>query len=434
MISPLSAADLDANPAFAKTWQYITTEILERDASSKKTNEARRRYEGLNPLVISRADGNEEDSKEDGLEESLDDAEENTKKKKDLEEQLHAFRVKRFKMDILCEVLADLPYHFEVQGRSQSQDDNRGPEQSMPAEEMERDSSTHADADFKTQQQHHQSLPALRDLLLLIPAYLDATRTRTLDKIENFPPEPLVSGHSLSLGVEEQSLLSHDIEQFKTNIPTIAALMSSRFIELEKSLCAIARVAIEDGDEDVHKHLQPQPQSLTAILTPQISCLSNLRDTVLPSHLTQLTNTVQTLLTLQRVLLRVQIQHLEAHKHGAISRLNLARATFLSTVASTMDLKVRVMLLEARRDLESSAEAQERRAWIKRKTKTLEGEEEKLDGRKAELEVVLGEYETTDPTPELGMSVMRKLGTKYREVEGEMEAVKGDIRRLEARI
>ncbi|KAK5240415.1 hypothetical protein LTS06_012464, partial [Exophiala xenobiotica] len=52
MVIPfLPEATLDAHPAFARLWTYITTEVLEDDASRKSVNQEEERVEGWRARV-----------------------------------------------------------------------------------------------------------------------------------------------------------------------------------------------------------------------------------------------------------------------------------------------------------------------------------------------------------------------------------------------
>ncbi|KAK5240480.1 hypothetical protein LTS06_012437, partial [Exophiala xenobiotica] len=52
MVIPfLPEATLDAHPAFARLWTYITTEVLEDDASRKSVNQEKERVEGWRARV-----------------------------------------------------------------------------------------------------------------------------------------------------------------------------------------------------------------------------------------------------------------------------------------------------------------------------------------------------------------------------------------------
>ncbi|EXJ69519.1 uncharacterized protein A1O5_07555 [Cladophialophora psammophila CBS 110553] len=282
---------------------------------------------------------------------------------------------------------------------------------------------------------------SLRELVRVIAAYLHLR----LDGLGT----PLSNGVSArrtgvgKQGEDDEDLLYEDIQRFMANIRPIADALSSRLSELESSLCVLSDIALENGDGDEHDHgdevqakvkstqghLRASPNLHESIQT-QLSRLSDLRDTLIPTSLTTLTTTLQHLLTLQRQLLQLQIQHLETSKHGVLSRYTMAKIAFLDTVAQAMALKVRVLVLEARKEVEFSPQAEGRKALIREKMTDAEKEEGELDDRISLLEGVLREYEAVDP----GVGAMGKLGGRYREIEQEMQRVGEDIEILEARV
>jgi hypothetical protein len=125
MVIPfLPEATLDAHPAFARLWTYITTEVLEDDASRKSVNQEKERVEGWRARVdtarrdLAAAARKPED--DDGYalhgEHSPEDEErvrgpgkgtvkEEDKEKLSFEEALNKARVETMRMEILRDVL-----------------------------------------------------------------------------------------------------------------------------------------------------------------------------------------------------------------------------------------------------------------------------------------------------------------------------------------
>jgi hypothetical protein len=251
----------------------------------------------------------------------------------------------------------------------------------------------------------------LRDLVLIISAYLDHT---TPDS---------------SVGVREEDPLAEDIDLFRANILHIARAVSSRVTTLESSLCALSDLALQ-SDVDSRRE---SSSSLSSSLQVQVEKLNTVRTAALPSSLARLASTLHSLLSLQRTLLHLQITHLESSKHGVLSRYNGARVAFLSTVAQTMALKTQVLVLEARREVDMAPETEEKKRLARTRFQQMEDEEREMDGRLRVLEGVVGEYEELDPGGKgaAGVEVMTKLGRRYAEIEAEMETVKSDIEMLE---
>ncbi|KIW93513.1 uncharacterized protein Z519_06118 [Cladophialophora bantiana CBS 173.52] len=289
---------------------------------------------------------------------------------------------------------------------------------------------------------HYSYLPSsLRELVRVIAAYLHVR----LDGLGT-PVSNEVSARRKGegkQGEDDEDLLYEDIQRFRANIRPIADALSSRLSELESSLCVLSDIALGHGDGDEHDdgdevqtkirstqgHLRASPNLHESIQT-QLSRLSDLRNTLIPTSLTTLTTTLQHLLTLQRQLLQLQIQHLETSKHGVLSRYTMSKIAFLDTVAQAMALKVQVLVLEARKEVEFSPQAERRKAMTREKMIEAEKEEGELDDRISLLEGVLREYEAVDP----GLGAMGKLGGRYREIEQEIQGVKEDIEILEARV
>ncbi|KIW62344.1 hypothetical protein PV04_10525 [Phialophora macrospora] len=446
MIPVIPAQDLEAYPSFAAAWAHITGQLLEADGSSRRANEARARNWGLKVRRARVGGGGgrgselgtkprleEENDDDDEGEGDDDDGEaasqtvrdgEEKRSSSGLEEVLRAVRVRGMKDGILREILSEVAYledegaepgrieqssripipvltHVATTGQDRG---NNTVTNKDAGDEALRDPTSATNRDIRL-------LPRLRDLVLIISAYLDATTT----------PVDLV-------GARQEELLAEDIELFRANILHIAAVVSSRVTALESSLSALADLA--PGCDVASRRV---PSSLSSSLQVQVEKLNTLRTTALPSSLTRLASTLHSLLSLQRTLLHLQITHLESSKHGVLSRYDGARVAFLSTVAQTMALKTQVLVLGVRREVDMTPETEEKRGFARARFQQMEKEERELDERLRVLEGVVDEYERLDPGGKgaAGIEVMTKLGRRYGEIEAEMETVKRDIEMLE---
>jgi hypothetical protein len=337
-----------------------------------------------------------------------------------------------------------------------------------------------------------QLTPRLRDDLLVISAYIDATFTSSRSTFRERSEAGSGSGsgsdadkrQGLSIDGDGQELLEEeDISQFKENISTIADVVGKKLFEIESGLAQLAGIALDALDEggqddqddqydqyDQHvdddicyneggstralererdnmNRATPTPadrppsndSSLFSSLTAQTDHLATLRQRTLPIRLTTLSGTLTTLLGLQRDLMSRRLRALEVTKHGVVSRHAQARMNFFATVARAMDLKTLVLLLEERAKVEMSEHehAEARSKLTGDKMAELDGQEGYLDRRIEELQAVLDEYgragEDAGYGRDDGLGVMTSLGRKYGAVEREMEAVRADIARLEAR-
>jgi hypothetical protein len=326
-----------------------------------------------------------------------------------------------------------------------------------------------------------QLTPRLRDDLLVISAYIDATFASSRSNVRERSEAGSGSDADkrqglLSMDGDGQELLEEeDISRFKENISTIADVVGKKLVEIESGLAQLAGIALDaldeggqDDQDDQHvdddicydegtsnralererdnmKRATPAPadqppsndSSLFSNLTAQTDHLATLRQRTLPIRLTNLSGTLTTLLGLQRDLMSRRLRTLEATKHGVVSRHAQARMNFFATVARAMDLKTRVLLLEERAKVEMNEHAEARTKLIDQKIAEMNGQDGYLDRRIEELQAVLDEYgragEDAGYGRDDGVYVMTRLGRKYGAVEREMEAVRADIARLEAR-
>ncbi|KAK4947625.1 hypothetical protein LTR10_013571 [Elasticomyces elasticus] len=388
MIPPLPQATLDANPAFARVWEYVTTNVLENDASRRLLHEERRRKWREGVSVERRTTGSGED--EDGQ-----DADEYTRGSSkgqtedvNLEEELRKARVSRMKMEILREVLRDIAFVDHPDQTQDRVDMDEGPRM-----------------DFRT------------------GVSLQQDRTPS------------------SIGLADgELLLADDVALFKENIGITADAVGTRLVEIEREMSDIAALAgsnemeTQYGETDqvdinaiiASRQGQPaQKQSLVSTLTAQTSYLATLNDT-LPTILTSLSSTLTTLQTLHRETLSQQIRALETTKHGVLSRWTTSRAQFLASVAKAMSLKTRIMVLEEQNNLQQNLPTEA----ITEKMVGLDEQETDLDRRIEALSDLLGKYEDLDTNPRRGVDVLRTLGRRYAEIEREIGVVREDIERL----
>ncbi|RVX66090.1 hypothetical protein B0A52_10024 [Exophiala mesophila] len=423
MVPPVSPQTLEQNPQFAKLWKHLTTEILDVDASQKSLNEKRRWLprlasdnvvsggDAVSHLNRPKPDDNQEEDGEDQDEEEEDDDDEeeheasqdwngpteNKRKKeqrKDIDQQIEDLRIRQARREILSFSLSQAAYSTDGPSREEE-----GPSRE---EHHTYDTSRTDSAELS---------PEIKDILLLV---------------------------STSLEQDDESLLpQEDRDRFMANLDTISSAVGRYLITTEKRLTELASLATAVGNGDGNGNgtgsdklsttttglptiNSPQtPSKLSTHLTLQLQHLNHLHTTSLPTSLTTLHEVNLKLQTSQLLALQTLLTQLEKSKHGMETRHSLARAAFFAAVAQTMDLKVQVMLLEARE--RSVAEGARMNEWAGARLRELRME------KVEELKRVCDEYEAVDP----GGKIMRALGTRYRDVEEEISAVKEDIERLE---
>lgn len=411
MIPPLSASTRDANPIFAKLWKHVTSELLDTDASRKSENEVRARLaivpeSSTRGTEIQGVDSHEGRTKSDG-------------QKIRFENELQEFRARRIKVEILRSMLQDVAYHVEGKGESQTRTPSPFRHRTTRLEDEDIDDGISQQSipsvSAKVVEQEQKISSETRDLLLLTTAYLDLHSEADAAK---------------QLTFEDEELLVDEIARFKADIPAISSAVGTRLLELESSLTRLTCLAGVEGCSPPSTQLLYSPSSdqttsLVSTLTSQTTHLSHLRSITLPNSLATLTQKLQLLLKSQAQQLQSSLLRLESSKHGVQSRHAQSRASFLATVAATMDLKARVLVLEKRRVLEAGRE--ENGEWVRTKLDALTDQEIELEDRIVELVRVLAEYEAVDPE----LRVMKALGSRYCEAEREMERVKRDIERLE---
>ncbi|EHY60692.1 hypothetical protein HRR83_000463 [Exophiala dermatitidis] len=518
MIPPLPESTLTANPEFARLWEQLTTEILRSDASRRNLGNrwdgdrdgdggegsgedslgaamtglrldggtGYERYDGVEGPDPDDDDEDVEDEDEDEDEDvgeqqqwkSLDadwgqrlpdrnlpnDRIRTGKKPKtktaSFEERLQQHRVNRMKAYILRSLLADVTYCGSMGDRSLEPDE-------VEADRIgERQSTTTTTTLAHWQSQISKSTTEtakaqqseLRDLLLLISAYLDVSTSMSLNRSstkQEFPTR--LAAESESGNKEDQTselqlhhLLEEEIARFKDSLPLVGELLGSRLVEVESMLEDIAALATTTTTtaksttttRTVRSQTSGESRPLLSNhIEGQLSQLRHLQSDVLAKRLSDVTCHSQTLLALQRELNCLQLQHLERSKHGVLHRHSMARLGFLKTVAEAMELKTRVAVLETKRDLgrnrtRGDGVVDSDTDGLAQRLRDMDREEVEADERLDALERLLEEYdavlrpEEQQKTGGGGEQIMQKLGARYREIEGEMESVKRDIERL----
>ena len=462
MIPIIPAEDLAAFPDFAAAWEFITSSLLDQDSATRSTKAARGKEWARGRQESERAGwndsraptscrGGDDDGEDATLGEGADDTflgddahispdQVNASKGKpetnvpDFEEALRDARVVEMKGVILREVLAQLPCLPEPGTGSETGHHSssnaillttgRAPRSEISdITNCHRGHALSKDSSIMDQQNGHPGeeqemkppdLHALRNLILLISTYLNSSS---------------VGASGKALTKKEEDLLSEDIDRFTSNLAVVADGLSLRLTALEQSLLTLSNLGL-DGDTPALSLM-----SLLDSLESQVEGIHTLQNASLPTSLSELRQTLMSLLALQRRLLNLQLQHLETSKHGVLSRFYTSKMSFLSTVAQTMALKTQVMVLEARKEVETSSEAERRRETTKTKMEAMLEDERGLDERIRLLEGVVDEYGALDSGGSdgtgRGVEIMRKLGRRYAEIEGDKDAVRGDIERLE---
>ncbi|KAL2434767.1 hypothetical protein ABEF95_006865 [Exophiala dermatitidis] len=551
MIPPLPESTLAANPAFARLWEYLTTEILRSDASRRC--HLGNRWDGdgepglgeeslVTAMTGSRLDGGYErfgevegrlsdadDDDEDGDEKdeygeiaeqqqrhSLDtkwgqdyysknttgqngEKKTKTKKKASFEARLQQYRINGMKAYILRSMLADATYYGSMR---EQRPDSGEVEADRTGERRSTTTLAHLQPQMsKSTTETIKAQPSeLRDLLLLISAYLDVSTSMGLRSSVNLsqsqsqrqrPEGPVLtrrpglepyrrqesgSGTQLSVPAEAEDrnkngeaeaqsgghtqhhdlqmqlyhLLEEEIARFKESLPVVGELVGSRIVQVESALGEIAALATTSipitntattttttstNTRGVGSQTSGEPRPLLSNhIEAQLSQLRHLQSDVLAKRLSDITSHSQTLLALQRELIGLQLQHLERSKHGVLHRHSMARLGFLKIVAEAMELKTRVAVLETKRDLERNrtrGDGDVDSDIVARRLRDLDSEEVEADERLAALERLLKEYdavvrpEEQQKTGGGGEKLMQKLGARYKEIEGEMEARRG---------
>jgi hypothetical protein len=454
MIPLLSQDDLDGNPAFSKLWEHIITAHLESDGSTRRKDVSRiqdwqnarnlrlpgtagslpqaRPSESPSAVDLHPDHGGSLLDKLDSLElhDDPDDCA-NEQKAKPLppsfEVHLRALRVARMRRRILKDVLGEVAYL--PNGSSDDGEESEAVRSRIPVasttspDVLDHGESTgsfpsHGQDDFQAiiaKPQGGRSttpdLGILRDTILITSNYIDA----------------LAEGKSFSQ--QEHNLLADDIAHFKQNISTIATTVSNHLTATETSLLNLCNVPPPD----------PSPAALLSESVTAHQEHQNSLATKISSAMTTLHQIFSHLTTLQNTLLSLTLQSLEVSKHGILARHRASKLKFLTSFVEAMELKTRVLVLEARVRTETHPDTVARKEGVKTELRKLEEDTRRVEERRKLLEDVLGEYErlTVDEVRSdggvrnAGLEVMRTLGKRYGEIEKEMLSVKDDIERLD---
>ncbi|KAL2434758.1 hypothetical protein ABEF95_005524 [Exophiala dermatitidis] len=503
MIPPLHQSTLAANPAFARLWEYLTTEIVRSDASRRNPGN---RWDGGEESGVEslgaamtglrlddgyerydEVEGPDHDNDDEDVEDEDEDVGEQQQRKSSdtdsgqrlpdrnfpndrirtgkttktktasFEERLQQYRIDRMKAYILRSMLADVTYDTAAIPAMDDSDDG------VEADWRERQSTTTSLAHWQsrisisTTETAKAQQSELRDLLLLISAYLDVSTSMSLNRSstkQEFPTR--LAAESESENKEDQTselqlhhLLGKEIARFKDSLPVVGGLLGSRLVEVESMLediAALATTTTTTAKSTTTRTVRSQTSGesrplLSNHIEGQLSQLRHLQSDVLAKRLSDVTCHSQTLLALQRELTCLQLQHLERSKHGVLHRQSMARLGFLKTVAEAMELKTRVAVLETKRDLgrnrtRGDGDVDPDTDALAQRLRDMDREEVEADERLDALERLLEEYdavlrpEEQQKTGGGGEKIMQKLGARYREIEGGMESVKRDIERL----
>jgi hypothetical protein len=254
----------------------------------------------------------------------------------------------------------------------------------------------------------------LRNLIVVIASYISDASQLT------------------SLTADEHDLMKDDADSFLARINEIATLLEKDLKAKHDTLTSVVNAANDlpptstiqhSGTTSTLSTSKQDPLNLPSQISDLASTITNLLTHVLPSAQIDTTNTLISLLKSQASYMQHIIRHLEQVKHGAEARHLVSRAMFLATVAQGIEAKSKLAYLEEWRDVYSP----DLRELLKRRMGEIEAEGGRVEERRRVLQAALREYEAVAG----GAGVMRSLGKRLGEVEGEIEGVKRDVERLE---
>merc|ERR1712000_305042 len=202
--------------------------------------------------------------------------------------------------------------------RSQVDGQARGRRKGM--KENDKEMLTDVLREISQSSQSKQLTLGLRDDLLVISAYIDASRSNSPGRSEAGS-----DARKGLLSIDGQELLENDIVLFKENVSTVADVVGKRLVEIESGLAKLAGIAALDEEEQEQDDQQaggirydegtstraPERDSMNratpgdrpskdlstlfSSLTAQVDHLATLRQT-LPTRLTTMSGTLTTLL------------------------------------------------------------------------------------------------------------------------------------------
>lgn len=275
-----------------------------------------------------------------------------------------------------------------------------------------------------------------QDLVYNISSYLSASVKTDSDPVQPLPPDT-------------DELMSDEISAFRANLDTISSALSTYLTTLHTNLSETAATLFPVNTpqpttrlRSQNSQIQPQIQSLSTTLSTATTTSSSLLTSTLPSTLSTTLTSLHSGLDNHTTTLTNTIRTLELTTHGSHARYTTARANYLTAVSRGIALKARILRLERERDIyadQAFVDALETEA------ESLELEERRLEKRETELLGLLEEYERAGREAVLrtggaevnggsGEDVFRVLGTRYVEVEREIESVKKDIEKLQKEV
>ncbi|KAI9777096.1 MAG: hypothetical protein M1839_009052 [Geoglossum umbratile] len=218
---------------------------------------------------------------------------------------------------------------------------------------------------------------------------------------------------SAGLRGEERELLEDDVEYFLNHLRPIGSVLSAYLYN-----SAIQLVKIVYPEESNPKTLRTLIPTLPTHISTLRQTLLSQQDSLSTNHLS-LTATSCTVLSTHRNLLETIIRTLEQTKHGSVARGARAHAEHLSIVAESMDAKLKILEHEALREIYPPAV----QSALKNYEEHLRDMRRRLKERERKAEEEVGRYE--------GKGVdMKVLVARYGGLLREIEATRGDIRRL----
>jgi diphthamide biosynthesis protein 3 len=244
-----------------------------------------------------------------------------------------------------------------------------------------------------------ESLPSeLVELVLNIATYLSEAPT-------------------MNLSPEAHDFMVPEVEEFQDNLDTIAPLLSKHIQEQRDFLLPLTLTSTSPA-KPTRSTSSP---SLASTLSTRLTSLHTLQTQTLPATNIALSNSLSTLLHAHTTHLAALIRHLELHIHGTQSRHTHTRATYLSTVAAGLEAKVQVLALQVRHAVYTPTVQRALVAY----SSHLREFREKLREREEMVERELDLYE------DVGGDGLKECARRYGTVAKEIEAVKGEIARLE---
>ncbi|KAI9768552.1 MAG: hypothetical protein M1840_004749 [Geoglossum simile] len=213
--------------------------------------------------------------------------------------------------------------------------------------------------------------------------------------------------------VEERELLADDVEYFLDHLRPIGNILSTRVLN---SAIQLAKIVYPE---------ESNPQTLRTLIPTLPAHISTLRQTLLSQQDALCTNrlslatTACTVLLTHRTLVETIIRILEQTKHGSVARGARAHAEYLSIVAESMDAKLQLLEHEALREIYTP----EVQSALKNYEEHLQDTRRRLREKEGKAGEEVGRYE------EKGGD-MKVLVARYGGLLREMEATRGDIRRL----